>query len=220
MGFSLSMTVALDPGLRLALAAKIGGSLREMPDGNRLDPGKRGLGARPRCAEDPWQPSAPRSLGQRDHASHGPEAPVEPELADGRVVVEPLARDLARGGEDGQGDREVEARALLPKLRGREIDRDSPTNGPFELGGGDSAPDAVLRLLAGAVGKPDDGEAGDAVVEVSLDLDAAGIETDERMRDGAREHLTRLGSPPIHVCAANVPKTNSSDRCRSLRPRG
>jgi hypothetical protein len=47
---------------------------------------------------------------------------------------------------------------------------------------------------------------------VGLDLDAAGVEADERMRDGPREHLTRLGAPPIHVCAKNAPKTNVADR--------
>ena len=129
----------------------------------------------------------------------GRRLPSSAELADGRVVVEPLARDLARGGEDRQGDREVEARALLPKLRGREVDRDPPANGPFELRGGDSAPDAVLRLLAGAVGEPHDREAGDAVVEVRLDLDAAGVEADERMRDGAREHSSQARLP-LRTC--------------------
>src|SRR5215211_4936660 len=78
----------------------------------------------------------------------------------------------------------------------------------------------MLRLLAGAVGEPDDREAGDAAVEVGLDLDAAGVEADERMRDGPREHLTRLGSPPIHVCAENEPKTNVADRRRAGHPRG
>jgi hypothetical protein len=53
----------------------------------------------------------------------------------------------------------------------------------------------MLRLLAGAIGEPDDGEARDAVVEVGLDLDAAGIEADERMRDGAREHSSQARLP-------------------------
>ena len=50
----------------------------------------------------------------------------------------------------------------------------------------------MLGLLARAVREPDDREAGHAVLEVSLDLDATGLESDERMREGAREH-------PLHA---------------------
>ena len=136
-----------------------------------------------------------RRFGQGQHAADRPQASVEAELADGRVLVQPLARDLAGGGQDRQSDREVEAGTLFPKLGGREVDRDPLANRPFELGGGDSASHAVLRLLAGAVGEADDRETGDAVVEVRLDLDAAGVEADERMGDGAREHSSQTRLP-------------------------
>ena len=116
---------------------------------------RRGSSATRRAAPPPPARSRPRRAGG---------CPSSAELADGGVLVEPLARDLPRGGEDRQSDREVEARALLPQARGREIDRDPPANGPFELRRGDSAPDALLRLLAGAVGEPDDREAGDAAL--------------------------------------------------------
>jgi hypothetical protein len=46
----------------------------------------------------------------------------------------------------------------------------------------------VLRLLARTVREPDDRKPGHTVLEVRLDLDATGLESDERMRDGAREH--------------------------------
>ena len=36
----------------------------------------------------------PRSLGGREHPAHGPQAPVERELADRRVAAERLRRDL------------------------------------------------------------------------------------------------------------------------------
>jgi hypothetical protein len=48
----------------------------------------------------------------------------------------------------------------------------------------------VLRLLASAVGESNNREARDPVLEMRLHFDAASLETDERMRDGAREHLT------------------------------
>ena len=52
----------------------------------------------------------------------------------------------------------------------------------------DAAADAVLRLLAGAVGEPDDREPRDAGLEVGLDLDLARLEADESVGDRACEH--------------------------------
>ena len=51
----------------------------------------------------------------------------------------------------------------------------------------------LLRLLAGPVGKPDDRERGQRALEMRLDLDATCFETDESMRDCAREHTATLG---------------------------
>jgi len=50
------------------------------------------------------------------------------------------------------------------------------------------ASSTVLRLLAGAVGEPDDREAGHAALEVRLHLDAARLQPDQSVGDGAREH--------------------------------
>ena len=66
--------------------------------------------------------------------------------------------------------------------------------------------DALLRLLAGAVGEADDRERRHAELEVRLDLDAAGVEADERVRDGAGEHTSKLGANVCRVCAGSVPK--------------
>ena len=110
------------------------------------------------------------------------------------MLLEPLARDLPRGGEDRQRDREIEPGPLLPEAGGGEIDGD-PAQRPFELGRGDSASNAFLRLRARAVGEADDCEGRDAALQVGLDLDATGVETDERMRDGAREHSTQARLP-------------------------
>ena len=124
----------------------------------------------------------------------GRSRPSSAELAYSGMLGEALARDLPRRGEDRQSDREVEPGPLLPKPRGSEIDRDSPQR-PFELRRGDSAPHALLRLRAGAIGETDDREGGNAALQVGLDLDATGVETDERMRDGAREHSTEARLP-------------------------
>ena len=69
-----------------------------MPDRNRLDAAELRLAGRLGRAEDPLEPGAPRALGDRERAADRPDAPVERELADGRVLGEPLGgtcRDAA-----------------------------------------------------------------------------------------------------------------------------
>ena len=51
----------------------------------------------------------------------------------------------------------------------------------------------MLRLLHRTVDEPDDREAGDAALDVHLDVDAARLEADQCVRDRAREHVARIG---------------------------
>ncbi len=138
------------------------------------------------------RPGAPRGLGRDDRSGNRPDAPVERELPERRVLAQPPDGNLLRRGQHRQRDRQVEARAFLAHVRGREVDRDAP-QGPFELGARDPAADPLLRLLAGAVGQSDDRERRDAPLEMGLDLDRPGLEADQRMSGGAREHPSRLG---------------------------
>src|SRR6187397_984818 len=149
----------------------------------RIDAGESRLGGRASRAEDPGEAGPPRRLRKGNRTADRPQPPVEGKLADGRVLGQPVAWDLAGRGEDRESDRKIEARALLAQAGRREIDGD-PALRPLELCRGDSAADPLLRLLAGAVGKPDDGERGHRVLKVRLDLDPACVEPDERMRHG------------------------------------
>ena len=110
------------------------------------------------------------------------------ELAHGGVVRKALRRELTRRREDGQRDRQVEPGSLLAQGGRSEIDGDPAVERPLEGRGHDSTPNAVLRLLAGSVDEPDDGEAGDPRLQVRLDLDLPRLEADERMSDRACEH--------------------------------
>ena len=63
--------------------------------------------------------------------------------------------------------------------------------GPGQHRVDDAAVDAVLRLLAGAVGEPDDRERGQiGRDEVRLDLHPAWLEADDGGGEGAREHTS------------------------------
>ena len=66
-----------------------------------------------------------------------------------------------------------------------------------------AAANAVLRLLAGAVGQPDDRERRLLTrAQVRLDLDTARLEADERERDRATEHAF---DRTARRCHATVP---------------
>ena len=54
-------------------------------------------------------------------------------------------------------------------------------------------PDALLRLLARAIGQPDDREGRHTLLEMRLDLDPARVDADECVGDGACEHTFTLG---------------------------
>ena len=178
-------------GRRPQLAAEVGDRLGEMAHGHCLDPGQLRLAGRLGGAENPLEPAAPRTLGDGERAAHRPDPAVEGKLADGRVLCEPIDRKLPRRRQHRQRDREVEARAFLPQAGGREVDRD-PLQRPLELSRPDPAADAVLGLGARPVGEANDREARDAALDVRLDLDAPRLEADERVGDGAREHMSSV----------------------------
>ena len=174
-------------GLQLELAAQVGGGLGEMPDRHRGDAGESRLARRVGRTEETLGTEPPCALGDGEDAADAPQPPVERELADRGGALERAARELLRRREQRERDRQVEAGALLAQLGRREVDRDAARR-EVQLGGGDPAANALARLLAGAVGEPDDREAGNAVANVRLDVDPSRLEADERMRDRACKH--------------------------------
>ena len=75
------MTVAFDPGLRLALSAEVCSRVGQMPHGHRLDSGQSRLRSRARGAQDARQPCMPRRLRQSENTPDRPEPSVQSELA-------------------------------------------------------------------------------------------------------------------------------------------
>ena len=99
--------------------------------------------------------------------------------------------DLTRGGEDGKGDREVEGRPFFAQSGRRKIDH-NPCLWKFELGRRDSTAHSLLRLLAGAVGQPDDGQRGLAAREMGFDFDPSRLQSDERVCSRASDHASTV----------------------------
>src|SRR5262249_13117688 len=106
--------------------------------------------------------------------------------------------DLTRRSEHGESNREVEGRAFLAQTGGSEVHDDACPR-PLEFGRGYTAADTFLRLLASAVGEPDDRRGGLAVREVRFDLDASWLETNERMCCRASEHTSTVEGEALRV---------------------
>jgi hypothetical protein len=178
-------------GLELVLAAEVRDSLGEVPDRNGGDTGEgcfpRGVGR----AEEAFGAEPSRALGDGKNAADPTQAPVERELADCGRPFERVTGQLVGRRKQGQRDGQIEAGTLLAQLRRGEVDRDAPFR-ELQLGGGDSTPDPLARLLTRTVGEADDREAGDAIANVRLYVDPAGFDADERMRDRACKHTATL----------------------------
>src|SRR5512134_112386 len=106
------------------------------------------------------------------------------------MLGQSLRRELSRRGEDGERDRQVEPRSLLAQGGGSKVDSDTAIERPLEGCRHDAAPDPVLRFLARSIDQTDDREAGDAPLEVCLDLDLPRLEAHERMSDRACKHAS------------------------------
>ena len=178
-------------GARLESAAQVGARLSEVFDRNRLDPGQSSLRRRLGGTDEPVEAGPARRLGGDERAGHGSNAAVQRKLPERGVLGEPLGGDLVRRSQHRQRDRKIEAGPFLPQPRRREVDRQPPER-PLELRARDPAPNPLLCFLAGLVRKADDRERGYAALEVRLDLDGPGFQSDKSMGGGPRKHTSKL----------------------------
>src|SRR5437667_3400080 len=170
----------------------------EMRDrlGERLDADdrraarERGLGGVGRRDDEAPERRAARRCGDGEGAAHAVHAAVEPELAEDAPAGEVGQAEVAEGGEEREGDRQVERRALLAHARGAQVDG-HPALGVLEAAVAERRPDALRALAHGAAGQADGGRVREAGGHVDLDVD------DERVdaAEGARADAGRHGLP-------------------------
>ena len=164
---------------------------------------RRPAGTRIRVA--PWSPSARhigRIPGTRRTSPPSPSSPIR--------ATRPARRpELLRPQQDADGDREVERRAGLAELRGREVDGD-PARRVVEAGVAKRAADAFARLRQRRVGQPDDREARQARRHVDLDADDPSGDAVEGGGEQRRKHdahgRRRRSSPRLSWTHAHPPR--------------
>ncbi len=141
-------------------------------------------------------PALARRLGDRQHPGHGTNRAVEGQLADQRQLRQPLEVELTGRGEQGGGDRQVQPRPGLAQA-GRSEVGDDPPQRELEAAVDQRRPHPLARLAHRGVGQADDGEGGQAAVDVDLDPDRAGGDAveGECLRRGEHGNHAREPNP-------------------------
>jgi len=109
--------------------------------------------------------------GRWQDALHRTQRAGKRQLAQAFDVVQAVGGNLSTGGEDAQGDGQVETPAILGQIGRGEIQGDAP-RGEVEAGRQDGAAHAVLAFLHGGFRQADQGQRRQAVGKVRLDRDA------------------------------------------------
>jgi hypothetical protein len=134
--------------------------------------------------------------GQRgaEHPPNPAQVAAQPELAHGPQAVEGGDRYAAAGGQQPDGDRQVEARAVLGEVRGRQRHGDAAV-GPVEAGVAEGGTDAVAGLEHGGVAEPHHGDRGEPAADVDLDPHRVGDQADQRggRQPGEHRSMDSLG---------------------------
>ncbi len=132
-------------------------------------------------------------VDHRGDARHPPDRAVETELADERLPVDGLERQLGGCGEDTDGDRQVEPGTGLALAGRGQVDGDAAVR-PGEPSADHGGAHPIAGLAARRVGHADHVVAGQAVADEHLDGDGAAAHTEHgRRRDGC-EHRGLLRS--------------------------
>ena len=135
------------------LAAEKRHGLGEVAHRYGVDSRERSLLSRVGRTEEALHAEPSSSFRHGEHAADAPQTTVESELSNRSRVLERGARELLRGAEHGECDRQIEAGSLLPQFGRGEVDGDATVGEP-QLGRRDPAAHALTRLLARAIGAP------------------------------------------------------------------
>ena len=172
----------------LLLPAQQTGDPVERRSADHLDPAhERGLPGVPGRHDQPGVAALPRPQRRGQRSADAAELAAERQLSAERAALERLGRHLPAGGEQPDGDREVEARARLAHVRGREVDRDAHER-ELEARVLDRRAHALPRLPDRAVGQAHERERRQPAAYVHLDGDVMAADPLEGEGRDAGEH--------------------------------
>ena len=161
---------------------------------------------------------------RRQDPAHAADPSVERELAEQHHPAQPRHRHRARRREHGAGQREVVPAALLRQRRRGQRQRDAARR-PGLPGVDDRRPHPVARLGQGRVRQTHQGDPGQTLADVGLDLDDLAVDPAQPDRPRARERHVRTpprsarSAAPRRAPAVRRPRRSAPRRTRTRRPR-
>jgi len=152
---------------------------------------ERGLGAVGGRHDHRVDPGGAERVDEREHARHRPDRAVEPQLAEHADPVEDAVGELAGGGDEAEGDGELESRSGLANTARRKVDRD-PLERELDRRRQQCRAYALARLADRRVRQPYDVVARKTGRHVDLHGDDVTVDARERGAANRGEH----GGPP------------------------
>ena len=125
----------------------------------------------------------PRRRGNRQHAARGLDAAIERQLAEQQDARDVAPRDVAGGGEDPEGNRQIEGRTGLADVGRREVHRHA-VGRKLEPRVADRAAHAIATLPDARIRQADHLKRRQAKRDVDFDLHEARFDP----KDGGRAH--------------------------------
>jgi hypothetical protein len=126
--------------------------------------------------------------GHGQHAAHGTHAPVEGQFAHEHRSLVHLWRDGARGGQDADGDGNVEGGPVLAQVGWRQIHGDA-TERVLESAVLDGAANADAAFLHAGIRQAHDVAAGQPVRHVHFDVDGGGLDAENGCGKYVSKHM-------------------------------
>ena len=199
--------------LERRLAAQCPEQLPERPDTENLDPlDDSRLGRIVRRDNQPPQSRIAGAYGDREHAAHGLQRPVERQFAHKQRPLDRFGRDALHRRKDPHGDRQVEARTLLAEIRRSQAHDGLAARHPLPdvVEGGT---DPLFALLHGIIGQPHQVETQAATRDIDLDGHLDGVDPDNRSGICADEHNGFFLSILAHRAPSDVPTKAAPAAC-------
>ena len=129
------------------------------------------------------------------HAGRGGDPPVEAELADRDIMRQALGIGRPDRRQQAQRDRQVEMRAFLGQVGGRQVDGD-PLGRQRQADRGQRGAHPLAAFGDRLVGQADDDEGGQPGGELDLHLDGARLEPEIGDGGDGRDHQRPLPASP------------------------
>ncbi len=178
-------------------SGQVAADLRQAPGtANHQVLNDTGFGHVVRRKEQLGTPGGPGGQGHGEGPADGPEAPLQPHLAQDHGPAEVGFRELAAGHQKAQGDRQIQRGTILAYVRGSKIYRD-PSQWKIEPGVGQGSGNPLPALLDRAIRQPDGREGWQPAADIDLNFDRECVDTQDGGGSDACEHdQSGIGKPP------------------------